>query len=83
VRVHVLNYGATNVAPTQKDQPLLLSKRRPHFHTYKWSWNDKKFVHESRRGPKPRITELARLAVSRQPARTGAAEQEAVDNPHY
>jgi hypothetical protein len=37
----VLTYSATNVAPTQKDQPLLLSKRRPHFKTHKWSWKEK------------------------------------------
>jgi hypothetical protein len=24
------HYGATNMASTQKDQPLLLSKRKPH-----------------------------------------------------
>jgi hypothetical protein len=39
----VLNYGATNVAPTQKDQPLLSSNRRPHFQTHKQSWNEQKF----------------------------------------
>jgi hypothetical protein len=27
----MLNYGATNVASTQKDQPLLSLKRRPNF----------------------------------------------------
>jgi hypothetical protein len=31
-----LNYSAANVAPTQKDQPLFSSKRRPHFETHKW-----------------------------------------------
>jgi hypothetical protein len=32
----VLNYGATSVAPIQKDQFPLSSKRRPHFQTHKW-----------------------------------------------
>jgi hypothetical protein len=35
----VQNYGATNVAPTQKDKPLLSSKRGTHFQTRKRSWN--------------------------------------------
>jgi hypothetical protein len=35
----VLNYGATNVAPTHKDQPLLSSNTRSHFQTHKWSSN--------------------------------------------
>jgi hypothetical protein len=48
------------VAPTQEDQPLLSSKRRPHFQTHRWSWNEQQFGHESRRDPKPRITGLAR-----------------------
>jgi hypothetical protein len=30
----ILNYGATNVAPIQKGQPLLSTKRRPHFQTH-------------------------------------------------
>jgi hypothetical protein len=31
----VLNYGATNVVPTQKDSSFPSSKRRPHFsYTY-------------------------------------------------
>jgi hypothetical protein len=34
-----------------KDQPLLSSKRRPHFQTPKCSWNEQKFGHESQRGP--------------------------------
>jgi hypothetical protein len=41
----VLNYGPKNVAPTQKDQALLSSKRRPNLKTnvalerkYIWSW---------------------------------------------
>jgi hypothetical protein len=38
----VLTYGATNVKPTQKDQPLLSSKRMPHFEIYKRSWNEQK-----------------------------------------
>jgi hypothetical protein len=56
----VLNYSATNVAPTQKDQPLLSSKRRPHFQTHKRSWNEHKLGHKSRQGSKPRETVLAR-----------------------
>jgi hypothetical protein len=59
----VLNYGATNVTPTQKDQPLISLKRRPHFQTHTWSWNDHKFTHGSRRGPKPRTTVLARASI--------------------
>jgi hypothetical protein len=56
----VLNYGATNVAPTQKDKPLLSSKRRPHLQTQKWSWKEQKLSYDSRRGPKPTTTVLAR-----------------------
>jgi hypothetical protein len=37
------NYGATNVAPTQKDKPLL-SFKRPRFQTYKPCWNEYKWV---------------------------------------
>jgi hypothetical protein len=33
------------VAPTQKGQPLLSSKRRPGLQTYKWPWNEEKFGH--------------------------------------
>jgi hypothetical protein len=58
----VRNYGATNLAPTQKDKPLLSSKRRPHFKTRKRSWNEQKFGHGSRGGPKPRTTVLARTS---------------------
>jgi hypothetical protein len=36
------NYGATNVAPTQKAQLLFSSKIRLHFQTRKWSWNEHK-----------------------------------------
>jgi hypothetical protein len=46
--IFVLNYGATNVTFTQKDRPFLSSKRRPHFQTYKWPWNEQKFGHGSR-----------------------------------
>jgi hypothetical protein len=35
VETLMLNYGAANVTSTQKDQPLLLLKRRPHFKIYK------------------------------------------------
>jgi hypothetical protein len=59
----VLNYGATNVAPIPKDQPLLSSKRRPNFQTRKWSWNERKFGHESRWDPTPRVTVVARPAA--------------------
>jgi hypothetical protein len=41
----VVNYGAMNVAPTQKDQHLLLSKRKPHLLTLQWSWSEQKFGH--------------------------------------
>jgi hypothetical protein len=41
------NYGATNVAPTQEDKPLLSSKRRPHVQTRKRSWKE----HELGHGP--------------------------------
>jgi hypothetical protein len=49
----VLNCSTTNAAPTQKKQPSLTKKKRPHFQTHKCSWNEEKFGHESRRGPKP------------------------------
>jgi hypothetical protein len=58
----VLNYGATNMAPAQKDQPLLSSKRTSYFQTHKSSWNERKFGHESQRDPKPRISALARTS---------------------
>jgi hypothetical protein len=58
----VLNYGATNVAPTQKDEPLLSSKRRHHFETHKRSWKEQNFGHGSRRGPKPRTVVLAKAS---------------------
>jgi hypothetical protein len=54
----VLNYSATNVAPTPKDQPLLLSKRRLHFKTNKWSWKEQKYVHASQ----PRMNVLAKAS---------------------
>jgi hypothetical protein len=56
----VLNYGATNMEPTQKGQPLLSSKTGPHLHTYKRPWKEWNSGHGSRRGPKPRTTLLAR-----------------------
>jgi hypothetical protein len=55
-------YGATNVAPTQKDKPLLSSKRRPHFQTHKGPWNEHKLGHVSRWGPKRKTTVLARAS---------------------
>jgi hypothetical protein len=58
----VLSYGATNVAPTQKDRPLLSWMRRPHVETHQRSWNEHKFFHGLRRGPKPRTTVLARVS---------------------
>jgi hypothetical protein len=45
-----------------KDQPLLSSKRRPHYRTYKRSSNEQKLVHKSRRGPKSITTLLARAS---------------------
>jgi hypothetical protein len=50
----VRNYHATNLAPTQKYQPLLSPKRRPQFQTHKGSWNEHKFGHGYRKGPKPK-----------------------------
>jgi hypothetical protein len=44
----VRNYGATNLAPTQKDKPLLSSKKGPYFKTYKRSWNEHKLGYGSR-----------------------------------
>jgi hypothetical protein len=41
----MINYNATNVVPTQIDQPLLSSKWRPHFPTHKPCWNEHKFAH--------------------------------------
>jgi hypothetical protein len=58
--VCVRNYGATNLVPTQKGQPLLSSKRGPHFQTHKRSWNEHKLGHIFRRGPKQGTTVLAR-----------------------
>jgi hypothetical protein len=45
-------------------QTLLSSRKRPHFQTYvdKWSWNEQKYGHESRRGQKPTITALAKAS---------------------
>jgi hypothetical protein len=40
----VLNYGARGVAPTQKDNPLLLSKGKPHLQPQKRSGNEKKLI---------------------------------------
>jgi hypothetical protein len=41
----VLNYGAKNMAPTQKNEPLLSSNKRPHIQilVYKRIWNEQKF----------------------------------------
>jgi hypothetical protein len=60
----VLNYSATNVLPSQKDQPLLSSKRRPHFQTCKLSWNEQIFGHGSGWGLKPRTALLVRASSS-------------------
>jgi hypothetical protein len=46
----------------RKTNPLLSSKRRPHFNTYKWSSNEHILGHGSQRGPKPRTTMLARAS---------------------
>jgi hypothetical protein len=40
------NYDATNMAPTQKDEPFLLSKRRRHFKTHERSWNKHDLGHQ-------------------------------------
>jgi hypothetical protein len=58
----MLNYGATNMAPSQKDEPILSSKRGPHFRTNIRPWNEQKFGYSYRRSPKPRITMLARAS---------------------
>jgi hypothetical protein len=68
--VWVRNYGATNVAPTQKDKHLLSSKTRPHFQTHKWFWKEHKLGHGSEWGSKPSMTVLAR-ASSKLLDRTG------------
>jgi hypothetical protein len=47
------NYGATNVAPTQEDRPLLSSKRRPRYRTRKRSWNEYELGDGSRWDRKP------------------------------
>jgi hypothetical protein len=44
-------YGATKVATTQEDQPLLSSNRGHHFQT-----QEQRFGHVSRRDRKPRMT---------------------------
>jgi hypothetical protein len=58
----IRNYGATNSAPTQIDQPLLSSKKRSHFQTHKRSCKEHLLDHGSGRGPKPRMTALARTS---------------------
>jgi hypothetical protein len=47
----VRNYGATNVAPSQKDKSLLSMKERLHFLIYKPSWNKRKFRSWVPKGP--------------------------------
>jgi hypothetical protein len=52
-------YDATNVEPTQRDQPFISSKKSPiseHINAIK----ENNFFRASRRGPKPRMTVLAR-----------------------
>jgi hypothetical protein len=34
----------------------LVVEEEAHFKSYKWSWNEQKYGHEFRQGPKPRIT---------------------------
>jgi hypothetical protein len=41
---------------------VLSSKRRSHSQTHKWSWNEQKFGHGSRWGPKPRTTMPAKTS---------------------
>jgi hypothetical protein len=53
---------ATNVASTQKDQPLFSLYRKPHFETHERLWNEQKFGHGFRRGLKPSTTVLARAS---------------------
>jgi hypothetical protein len=52
----MLNYGATNVVPIQKDLLLLLSKWIPYFQTHTWSWNKQKFGHGSQQRPKINVS---------------------------
>jgi hypothetical protein len=72
---HVPNLAQQMWRIVRKTNPCCRRGGGAHFHTYKWSWREPTFVHESKRGPKPRINVLARLSVSRQSARTGAVEQ--------
>jgi hypothetical protein len=58
----VRNCGATNVARTQKDKPLLSVKTRPHLQTHKQSWNKYKLIHWFRWGSKLRTTVLSRTS---------------------
>jgi hypothetical protein len=60
----VLNYGATNMAPTLKDTPLLSSKGRPNLQTHTRSWNEHKLGRGSRRGSKPKTSVLAKTNKS-------------------
>jgi hypothetical protein len=63
---HRVNAGTLkqNVVPTQKDKPLLSSKRRPHFQTHERSWKEYKLGHGSRQGLKPRTGVLVRASSS-------------------
>jgi ActR/RegA family two-component response regulator len=60
----VLNYGVTNMAPTQSDQSLLLvEEEAPFLQTYKRSWKEQEFGHEPRWAPetkKPFASEVQR-----------------------
>jgi hypothetical protein len=53
------SYGATNVAPTQKDNSLVSSSRRSQFQAHKRSWNEHKLGQVISTGPKPKTTVLA------------------------
>jgi hypothetical protein len=60
--VLALNCGTTDVAPAQKDKPLLTSKGRHHYQTQKSSWIEHKLGHGSRWGSMTRVTVLARTS---------------------
>jgi hypothetical protein len=56
------NFGATYVAPAQRDQHLFSSKRRPHFKKKQRSWNEQKRGHGFRWGPEPKMTVLTKTS---------------------
>jgi hypothetical protein len=63
VWIFIMNYGATNVAFIEKDQPHLSVKRSPNFEKRQQSLNKQKFGHESRWDQEPRIAVLAMASI--------------------